>query len=108
VRAISEGSGIPTRDLPVAASAPELIAEKAVSIGTWALSLGLPLHTAPGLRIEASDVVTQVMTEDLKDITGGHLIQDETPDGAAEKIIDALDERRAPLVDDEVLASADD
>ncbi|WP_259519209.1 anaerobic carbon-monoxide dehydrogenase catalytic subunit [Halanaeroarchaeum sp. HSR-CO] len=108
IRAISEGSGIPTRDLPVAASAPELIAEKAVSIGTWALSLGLPLHTAPGLRIEASDVVTQVLTEDLKDITGGHLIQDETPDGAAEKIIDALDERRAPLVDDDVLASADD
>ncbi|QSG06169.1 anaerobic carbon-monoxide dehydrogenase catalytic subunit [Halapricum desulfuricans] len=98
IRAISEGSGIPTRDLPVAASAPELIAEKAVSIGTWALSLGLPLHTAPGLRIEASDAVTQTLTEDLKDITGGHLIQDETPDGAAEKLIDALDERREPLL----------
>jgi len=102
IRAISEGSGIPVQDLPVAASAPELIAEKAVSIGTWALALGLPLHTAPALRIEASEVVTETLTEDLKDITGGYLIQDGTPDGAAEKLIDALDERRAPLVDADV------
>jgi carbon-monoxide dehydrogenase catalytic subunit len=98
IRAISEGSGVPTRELPVAASAPELIAEKAVSIGTWALSLGLPLHTAPALRIEASDVVTRTLTEDLKDVTGGYLIQDETPEGAAEQLIDALDERREPLL----------
>lgn len=102
IRAISEGSGIPVQGLPVAASAPELIAEKAVSIGTWALALGLPLHTAPALRIEASEVVTETLTEDLKDITGGYLIQDGTPDGAAEQLIDALDERRAPLVDADV------
>ena len=108
VRAISEGSGIPTRELPVAASAPEMIAEKAVSIGTWALALGLPVHTSPDLRIEASDVVTQVLTEDLKDITGGHLIQAEEPDAAADKLIDVLDDRRAPLVDDDVMAGADD
>jgi carbon-monoxide dehydrogenase catalytic subunit len=110
IRAISEGSGVPTRELPVAASAPELIAEKAVSIGTWALSLGLPLHTAPALRIEASDVVTRTLTEDLKDVTGGYLIQDETPEGAAEQLIDALDERREPLLntDSGAGAAADD
>jgi carbon-monoxide dehydrogenase catalytic subunit len=108
IRAISEGSGIPPRELPVAASAPELIAEKAVSIGTWALALGLPLHTSPALRVEASEVVTQTLTEDLKDITGGYLIQDDTPDGAAEELIAALDERRDPLVDADVAPGADD
>lgn len=99
VRAISEGSGIPPSDLPVAASAPELIAEKAVAIGTWALSQGLPVHTAPTLNIEGSDLVTQVLTEDLEDITGGYLIQEEDPEAAAEKLIAALDERREPLLE---------
>jgi len=97
VRALSEAADVPTRDLPVAASAPELIAEKAVSIGTWALALGLPLHTAPDLRIEHSDTVSEIMTEDLEDITGGYLIQEEEPETAADELIAALDDRRAEL-----------
>ena len=100
VRAISEGADIPTRELPVVASAPELIAEKAVSIGTWALTLGLPLHTAPALHMDHSDEVTQIMTEDLKDITGGYVIQEEEPEAAAEAIIEALEDRRSRLLEE--------
>ena len=99
---LSEGSGIPTRELPVVASAPELIAEKAVSIGTWALALGLPLHVAPELQIGQSEEVTQVLEEDLRDITGGHLIQEEEPAAAAEAIIDTIDERRTRLLGEDV------
>ena len=97
VRAISEDADVPTRKLPVAASAPELIAEKAVSIGTWALALGLPLHTAPTLHMNDSEEVTRIMTEDLKEITGGYAIQEEDPEAAAEAIEEALLERRDAL-----------
>jgi len=97
VRALSEASGVPTRELPVVASAPELIHEKATSIGTWALALGLPLHTAPTLHMDDSETVTRIMTEDLKDITGGYAIQEEDPDEAAAAIRAALDERREAL-----------
>lgn len=97
IRAISEDTGVPTRELPVVASAPELIAEKAVSIGTWALALGLPVHTAPTLHLDDSEEVTRIMTEDLREITGGYAIQEEDPDAAAEAIKDALDERREAL-----------
>ncbi|MFW5922309.1 MAG: anaerobic carbon-monoxide dehydrogenase catalytic subunit [Halodesulfurarchaeum sp.] len=97
VRAISEGSGVPTRELPIVASAPELIAEKAISIGTWALALGLPLHTAPTLHMEDSEEVTEILTEALKDITGGYAIQEEDPEAAAVAIRAALDERREAL-----------
>lgn len=107
VRALSEAADVPTRDLPVAASAPELIAEKAVSIGTWALTLGLPVHTAPDLRIEHSETVTQLMTDDLEDVTGGYLIQEGTPDGAAEALITALDDRREELFGEEAVDRAD-
>ena len=97
VRAIAEGADVPTRELPVAASAPELIAEKAVSIGTWALTLGMPLHTAPTLHMDHSDEVTRIMSEDLKEITGGYTIQEEDPETAAEALEEALAERRNAL-----------
>jgi carbon-monoxide dehydrogenase catalytic subunit len=97
VRAIAEDAGVPTRELPVVASAPELIAEKAISIGTWALALGLPVHTAPTLHLTDSEEVTRIMTEDLKEITGGYAIQEEDPDAAAAAIRAALDERREAL-----------
>lgn len=97
VRAISEDADVPTRELPVAASAPELIAEKAVSIGTWALTLGMPLHTAPTLHMDHSDEVTRIMSEDLKEITGGYTIQEEDPELAAEALEEALAERRNAL-----------
>ncbi|WP_123624322.1 anaerobic carbon-monoxide dehydrogenase catalytic subunit [Halorubrum sp. CSM-61] len=100
VRAISEDAGVPTRELPVVASAPELIAEKAVSIGTWALALGLPLHTAPTLHMDHSEEVTRIMTEDLKDITGGFAIQEEDPKAAADAIASALDDRRTALFEE--------
>lgn len=97
IRAISDGTGVPTRDLPVAASAPEMIAEKAVSIGTWALALGLPVHTAPALHMSDSEEVTQILTEDLREISGGYVIQEDEPMAAANALIDALDERREAL-----------
>ena len=84
-------------DLPVVASAPELVAEKAVSIGTWALGLGLPVHVAPALRIKGGNTVTSVLTSGLKDITGGQLIQEDDPEKAVEEIYQTIKEKRIAL-----------
>jgi carbon-monoxide dehydrogenase catalytic subunit len=42
--AIANKLGVDLDKLPVVASAPEAMSEKAVSIGTWAVALGLPTH----------------------------------------------------------------
>ena len=97
LKALSEKLGVKVSDLPVVASAPELITEKAVAIGTWALGLGLPVHVAPALRIEGSKTVTEVLTSGLKDITGGVLIQEEDPDVAIEAILGKIREKRLAL-----------
>jgi anaerobic carbon-monoxide dehydrogenase catalytic subunit len=97
LKALSEKLGVKVSDLPVVASAPELISEKAVAIGTWALALGLTVHVAPALRVEGSKTVTDVLTAGLKDITGGVLIQEENPDVAVEAILGKIREKRIAL-----------
>ena len=44
LNAVAAKVGVKISQLPVAASAPEFITEKAVSIGTWAVDLGLFTH----------------------------------------------------------------
>ena len=97
LKALSEKLGVKVSDLPVVASAPELITEKAVAIGTWALDLGVSVHVAPALRIEGSKMVTEVLTKGLKDITGSVLIQEEDPDVAIETILGTIREKRLAL-----------
>ncbi len=97
LKALSERLNVKVSDLPVVASAPELVAEKAVSIGTWALGLGLPVHVAPALRIKGGSTVTGVLTDGLKDITGGKLIQEDDPDKAIEEIYETIKQKRIAL-----------
>jgi anaerobic carbon-monoxide dehydrogenase catalytic subunit len=97
LKALSEKLGVKVSDLPVVGSAPELITEKAVAIGTWALDLGIPVHVAPALRIEGSKLVTEVLTKGLSDLTGGVLIQEEDPDVAIEVILGKIREKRLAL-----------
>lgn len=97
LKAISEKLNVKVSDLPVVASAPEMIAEKAVSIGTWALALGLPVHVAPALRIKGSNMVSDVLTDKLQGLTGGKLIQEEDPEKAVEAILATIREKRLAL-----------
>lgn len=97
ITALSERLGVHPSKLPVAGSAPEFITEKAVSIGTYFLALGIPVHVAPAPRIHGSPVVTEVLTEKLKDITGGQLIVEYDPEKAAEKLYNIILEKRKGL-----------
>jgi carbon-monoxide dehydrogenase catalytic subunit len=84
-------------DLPVAGSAPELVQEKAISIGSWLLALGLMVHIAPAPRILGSPLVTKVLTEDLENITGGKAYVEYDPEKAAAGMIAHIAKKREAL-----------
>ncbi|TWH46295.1 anaerobic carbon-monoxide dehydrogenase catalytic subunit [Sporomusa sp. KB1] len=83
--------------LPVVASAPEYKTEKALAIGTWAATLGLPTHLGLVPPVVGSKLVTRILTQDIKELTGGYFIVEPDPILAAEKIFSAIQERRQKL-----------
>ncbi|MFH2045839.1 MAG: anaerobic carbon-monoxide dehydrogenase catalytic subunit [Pseudomonadota bacterium] len=95
--AVANYLGVDTDKLPVVASAAEAVSEKAVSIGTYSVAAGLPTHVGVMIPVTGSALVTQILTEKIKDITGGYFIVDLDPESAAQKLLTAIDERRAGL-----------
>jgi anaerobic carbon-monoxide dehydrogenase catalytic subunit len=95
--AIANKLGVDVSQLPVVATAPEAAMEKAVSIGTWAVAMGLPTHVGVVPPVLGSPVVVQVLTQTAKDIFGGYFIVEPDPEAAAGKLVAALKERRAGL-----------
>jgi len=89
--------GVDTDKIPVVASAAEAVSEKAVSIGAYSVAAGLPTHVGVMLPVLGSSVVTEVLTDKVKDLTGGYFIVDLNPETAADKLLAAIDERRAGL-----------
>ncbi|MEM2955032.1 MAG: anaerobic carbon-monoxide dehydrogenase catalytic subunit [Candidatus Nanoarchaeia archaeon] len=84
----------PISKLPIVASAPELVTEKAIAIATNALIHGLAVHINPSLWITNAPQVVKILTKGLEKITGGKLIQAATVDDAAELILKELKNRR--------------
>ena len=97
IGALAEKLGVHPSKLPVAGSAPEFITEKAISIGTYFLALGIPVHVAPAPRIFGSPLVAEVLTSKLREITGGQLIVEYDPEAAAEKLYNVIMEKRREL-----------
>ena len=95
--AVAQYLGVDTHQLPIVASAAEAVSEKAVSIGAYAVAAGLPTHVGVMLPVLGSRLVTQVLTDKVKDLTGGYFIVDLDPDSAADKLLAAIDERRRGL-----------
>jgi len=95
--AIANKLGVDVSQLPVVATAPEAAMEKAVSIGTWAVALGLPTHVGVLPPVTGSPLVVKVLTETAKDLLGGYFIVEEDMKVAAQKMVAALKERRAGL-----------
>jgi len=95
--AIANKLGVDVSQLPVVATAPEAAMEKAVSIGTWAVAMGLPTHVGVVPPVTGSPLVVQVLTQTAKDLFGGYFIVEPDPQAAAGKLVAALKERRAAL-----------
>ncbi|MGC7871229.1 anaerobic carbon-monoxide dehydrogenase catalytic subunit [Desulfosporosinus sp. SYSU MS00001] len=83
--------------LPVAASAPELQHEKALSIGTWAVTLGLTTHLGVVPPVLGSKMVTEFLTKDLSDVIGGKFYVETDPLKAAEGLLEDIRAKRKKL-----------
>ncbi|MBU1341332.1 MAG: anaerobic carbon-monoxide dehydrogenase catalytic subunit, partial [Proteobacteria bacterium] len=95
--AIANYLGVDINQLPVVASAPEPTSEKAVSIGTYAVAAGLPTHVGVMLPVIGSALVTTVLTQTVKELTGGYFIVEPDPVKAADTLLQAINDRRAGL-----------
>ncbi len=95
--AIANKLGVDVSQLPVVATAPEAAMEKAVSIGTWAVAMGLPTHVGVVPPVTGSPLVVQVLTQTVKDLLGGYFIVEPDPKAAAGKLVAAIKERRQGL-----------
>lgn len=89
---------VPISSLPVAGSAPEYAHEKAVSIAAYFLTLGIATHINPAPPVTGSKLVTKLLTEDLEEIIGGKVLLGETPEEAAEVIINHIKNKRKKLI----------
>lgn len=91
--AMAENMKIDLPQLPFVASAPEAMSEKAVAIGSYIVSMGLPAHVGIMPPVEGSDLVYQVVTEIARDVFGGHFIFETDYQKAAEQLVAKLDKR---------------
>ncbi len=95
--AVADYLGVDTSALPVVASAPEAVSEKAVSIGAYAVAAGLPTHIGVMLPVTGSALVTSILTDKVQELTGGYFIVDTDPVSAANRLLSAIDRRREGL-----------
>jgi carbon-monoxide dehydrogenase catalytic subunit len=68
-----ELGGVPIPDLHVAAVAPEYMEQKATIDALFALALGLYTYVNPVPTVTGAPNLVKLLTEDLKEVTGGLL-----------------------------------
>ncbi len=91
------GVGKDFTELPVAAAAPGWWSEKAIAIGFYAVASGLLTVLGSPLNILGSDAVTQFVTKDLEDLTGGRFAFEPDAAAAAELMAAHIDRKREAL-----------
>ncbi len=97
VTAIADALGVDPSQLPVVASAPEYLEQKAVIDGVFAVAFGLLTHLGPVPPVTGSPLVTKILTEDIEGLTGGKVLVDEDPKHAAATMIDHIMNKRKEL-----------
>jgi len=101
VTMIANKMGVDIKDLPVVASAPEDMSEKAVAIGSWLVATGWPVHVGIYPFIHGSPLVVQIAEHTARDVYGGYFIFEENPYEAARRLINIIKNRRWKLGIDE-------
>jgi anaerobic carbon-monoxide dehydrogenase catalytic subunit len=97
VTALAEYLKIDTALLPVAASAPEPQHEKALAIGTWAVTLGITTHLGIVPPVLGSSAVTELLTKGLTSVVGGRFYVETDPIKAAAGLIEDIRLKRKNL-----------
>ena len=94
---LAQDLGIDMPKLPLVLSAPQWLEEQALADGAFGLALGLPLHLAIPPFITGSKLVTKVLTEDMKSLTGGQLVLEDDVMKAADRLEQIILDRRSGL-----------
>ncbi|MDP4127755.1 MAG: anaerobic carbon-monoxide dehydrogenase catalytic subunit [Bacillota bacterium] len=97
VTAVAAYLKVDSASLPVAASAPELQHEKALSIGTWAVTMGLTTHLGIVPPVLGSKTVTELLTQGLSDVIGGKFYVETDPLKAAQGLLEDIRAKRKKL-----------
>jgi len=98
VTALAAYLKVAIKDLPIAASAPEYQHEKAIAIGTWAISLGVLTHLGVVPPVLGSRQVSTILTsEPAETLLGGKFYVETDPVKAAAGIIEHIRGKRAKL-----------
>jgi carbon-monoxide dehydrogenase catalytic subunit len=61
------------------------------------VAAGLPTHVGVVLPVTGSALCTAVLTQGVKELTGGYFIVEPDPEKAADTLLSAIDERRKGL-----------
>jgi len=86
VAALAWTIGCDISQLPVAASVPEYMEQKAIADIFTCLAFGLLTHVSPAPMISGSPLVTRYLTEDMVKVTGGRMLLQDDPVRAADEI----------------------
>ena len=86
--------GTDVSEIPFIVSAPEANHEKAVSIGTWCVALGMPVHVGTISYVHGSSLVTEVLEHSARDVFGGHFIFEADPHKASHRLLNTIERRR--------------
>jgi carbon-monoxide dehydrogenase catalytic subunit len=94
---LAEAIGVDMPQLPLVLSAAQWLEEQALADGCFGLALGLPLHLGLPPFVTGSKVAAQVLTQDMKNLTGGQVIINSDARESAELLEAIIMEKRAGL-----------
>ncbi len=94
---IAEALNVDIPQLPLALSAPQWLEEQALADGAFGLALGLPLHLGLPPFVTGSKTAVKVLTEDMKTLTGGHVIINPSAVESAELLESIIIQKRTEL-----------
>jgi len=89
--------GVDIDQLPIAASAPEWMSEKAVAIGTYAVTSGVFTHLGVAPQCLGAPNVTKLLTQDIEGLVGGKFFVETDPDKAVEGMMAAIEAKRKAI-----------
>ncbi|MFA5396255.1 MAG: anaerobic carbon-monoxide dehydrogenase catalytic subunit [Methanogenium sp.] len=98
IAAVSDAlGGVPVPDLPIAVAAPEYMEQKATIDAIFALAFGLYTYVNPIPTVTGGPKLVKLLTEDLKDVTGGLLSVEPDAEKAADGILAHIEANRNKL-----------
>ena len=94
---LAEAIGVDIPQLPLVLSAAQWLEEQALADGCFGLALGLPLHLGLPPFVTGSGTAVKILTEDMKELTGGQVIINPDAKESADILDQIIEEKRAGL-----------